>query len=107
VRKLPPEVHPIVQEIWCQPKCFRAMAQHLAALEETAAAVGRIASLPDVPLTIVSSADQPPPVMEKHRQLARLSPRGRHILAATAGHWIQFDDPDLVVATIRDLVGRR
>ena len=26
VRKLPPDVHPIVQEHWCRPKCFRAMA---------------------------------------------------------------------------------
>ena len=40
VRKLPPDVHPIVQTIWCQPKCFHAMADHLAALEETAAVVG-------------------------------------------------------------------
>ena len=30
VRKLPPEVHPIVQAHWSQPKCFRAMAEHLA-----------------------------------------------------------------------------
>src|SRR5438874_10567536 len=39
VRKLPPEVHPLVQMLWCEPKCFRAMADHLAALDETAAAV--------------------------------------------------------------------
>ena len=25
VRKLPPEVHPMVRALWCQPKCFRAM----------------------------------------------------------------------------------
>jgi hypothetical protein len=30
--------------------------------------------------------------------LARLSPIGRHIVAATSGHWVQFDDPNLVVA---------
>jgi pimeloyl-ACP methyl ester carboxylesterase len=104
VRKLPADVHPMVQAIWCEPKCFRAMAEHLASLEETAAAVGRITSLPDVPLVIVSSADQPEDVIEKHRRLARLSPRGRHIVAATDGHWIQFDDPDLVTRTIRDIV---
>src|SRR5919204_4046178 len=29
VRKLPPDVHPVVQALWCQPKCFQAMANHL------------------------------------------------------------------------------
>lgn len=105
VRKLPPDVHPVVQALWCQPKCFRAMADHLAALEETAAAVGRLTGLPDVPLAIVSSGDQPPDVIAKHRELARFSPSGRHVVAA-GGHWIQFDEPDLVVTIIRDIVDR-
>src|SRR5919201_2667965 len=106
VRKLPPEVHPLVQMVWCQPKCFRAMGDHLAALEETAAVVTRLTSLGDVPLAIISSGDQPPQVIAKHRQLAHLSTNGRHIVAATSGHWIQFDDPNLVVTTIRDVVDR-
>jgi pimeloyl-ACP methyl ester carboxylesterase len=80
------------------------MAAHLGAFGETAAAVGRIASLPDVPLLVVSSADQPADVIAKHRQLARLSPRGRHRVAPATGHWIQFDDPDLVVGAIREVV---
>ena len=46
VRKLPPDVHPIVQTLWCQPKCFRAMADHLAVLEETAAVVAAVTSCP-------------------------------------------------------------
>src|SRR5436190_166613 len=31
VRKPPPEVHPTIQSLRCQPKCFRAMADYLAA----------------------------------------------------------------------------
>jgi pimeloyl-ACP methyl ester carboxylesterase len=106
VRKLPPDVHPLVQMLWCQPKCFRAMADHLAALEETAAVVSRLTSLPEVPLVVISSGDQPPDVLDRHRRLAQLSPAGRHIVAAATGHWIQFDDPDLVVTTIRSVVER-
>jgi pimeloyl-ACP methyl ester carboxylesterase len=106
VRKLPPEVHPVVQAIWCQPKCFRAMADHLDALEETAAAAEGITSLPGVPLTIVSAGDQSPATIAKHRQLAGLSPHGRHIVAARSGHWIQFDEPELVVSAIHDIVIR-
>lgn len=106
VRKLPPDVHPVVQALWCQPKCFRAMAGHLAALEETAAAVSRVTSLSDVPLLIISSGDQTPDTIAQHRQLAHLSSQGRHIVATKSGHWIQFDEPDLVVAAIREMVER-
>ena len=100
VRKLPPEVHPIVQAHWSQPKCFRAMAAHLAALQDMAAAVAGVTSLPDVPLVVVSSGDQSPETIARHRALARLSPSGRHVIAEKAGHWIQLDDPELVVTTV-------
>jgi pimeloyl-ACP methyl ester carboxylesterase len=106
VRKLPAEVHPIVQALWCQPKCFRAMADHLAVLEETAAAASRVTALPDVPLVIISSGDQPPEILAMHRQLARISSQGRQIVAAKSGHWIQFDEPDLVVTVVREIVER-
>jgi pimeloyl-ACP methyl ester carboxylesterase len=106
VRKLPPDVHPIVQALWCQPKCFRATAEHLAVLEETAAVVGGVTSLRDIPLVIISSGDQPPETIAKHRQLARLSSQSRHSIATKSGHWIQFDEPALVVDAIREVVDR-
>jgi len=106
VRKLPPDLHPVVQALWGQPKCFRAMADHLAVLEETAAAVDRAISLADLPLLVISSGDQTPETFEQHRRLALRSSRGRHIVATNSGHWIQFDEPDLVVTAIRDMVER-
>jgi pimeloyl-ACP methyl ester carboxylesterase len=106
VRKLPAEVHPIVQALWCQPKCFRAMAEYLAALEEITAAASRVGSLGDVPLVIISSHDQPPDTVSRHRALARLSSQGRHMIATGSGHWIQFDEPGLVVSAVRDIVER-
>jgi pimeloyl-ACP methyl ester carboxylesterase len=106
VRKLPPDVHPMVQSIWCQPKCFQAMADHLAVLEETAAVAGGVTSLPNVPLVIISSGDRSPATIATHRALARLSSQSRHIIATRSGHWIQFDEPDLVVTAIRDVVDR-
>lgn len=106
VRKLRPDVHPIVQALWCQPKCFRAMADHLAALGETAAVVAGVTSLPDVPLVIISSGDQSSETIARHRHLARLSLQSRHVVATRSGHWIQFDEPELVVTTIREVVDR-
>jgi pimeloyl-ACP methyl ester carboxylesterase len=42
--------------------------------------------------------------MEEHRDLARLSSKGRHIVASRSGHWIQFDEPELVVTAVREVV---
>jgi pimeloyl-ACP methyl ester carboxylesterase len=104
VRKLPPEIHPVIQALWCEPKCFRGMAAHLGALPETAAAASRVTSLHDVPLVIVSSGDQPPAMLATHRALATLSSRGRHVMATKSAHWIQLDEPDLVVNIVREVV---
>lgn len=106
VRKLPPEVHPLVQALWCQPKCFHAMADHLRVLREAAAFVASLSSLPDVPLVTISSADQPAHIVDEHRQIARFSSRGRHVIASRSGHWIQFDEPEVVVSAIRDVVAQ-
>ncbi len=103
VRKLPPDVHPMVQALWSQPKCFTGMAQHLEALEEGAATVARITSLGDLPMVVISSGDQAAETITRQQALARLSSRGRQITSRKSGHWIQFDDPELVVSTIREL----
>ena len=105
VQKLPPEVHPMVQAAWCQPKCFRAMADQLRVFQEaTEAAPVRCPSLRDVPLAVISSADQPASVMASHEALARTSSHGRHVVASKSGHWVPFDEPELVVEAIRDVV---
>lgn len=104
VRKLPPEVHPAVQELWCDPKCFRGMAEHLSAMGPMGAAVARVTSLGDLPLTIVSSGDQPADIIEQHRRLATLSSRGRQIVAAHSGHWIHLDEPEIVVRAIHQVI---
>jgi pimeloyl-ACP methyl ester carboxylesterase len=80
------------------------MAQHLAALEETAAAASGVTSLSDVPLVIISAGDQSATTIAKQRQFARLSLRSRHMVATKSGHWIQFDEPDLVLAVIGEMV---
>jgi pimeloyl-ACP methyl ester carboxylesterase len=106
VRKLPEEVHPVVSMLWSQPKCFRAMGQHIAAMQEMAHLVSGVATLPDVPLVVISSGDQPAETLAKQRRLTTLSPQGRHLIASRSAHWVQFDEPDLVVAAVRDVVER-
>lgn len=106
VRKLPPDVHPIVQALWCQPKCFHAMADHLRALERDGGSMASFVPSDRVPVIVISGGDQPPDQIDAHRKLAESSRDGRHVIAARSGHWILFDEPELIVSAVRDLVGR-
>jgi pimeloyl-ACP methyl ester carboxylesterase len=53
---------------------------------------------------VISSADQPASVLASHEALVRLSSHGRHVVASKSGHWVPFDEPELVVDAIRDVV---
>jgi pimeloyl-ACP methyl ester carboxylesterase len=103
VRKLPPDLHPFVQAHWCQPKCFAAIDAHLRTLERDVAQIAAVTVPRDIPVVVISSADQPAHQLEAHRRLAAESARGRHIVATRGAHWVQFDQPELVVDAIREL----
>ena len=102
VRKLPSEVHPIVQALWCQPKCFGAMADHLLVFERSASTAAAVPPR-EVPLVVISSANQPPEHLDAHRSVAAASLHGRHVIAARSSHWVQFDEPELIVAVVQEL----
>jgi pimeloyl-ACP methyl ester carboxylesterase len=92
VRKLPPEVWPIVRAHWCLPKSFRALANYLESLP-TNAAHGKLPG--PIPTIILTPPDY-------HCEI----PEGAiHRIAHHSGHWIQLDEPDLVAAAIRDVIG--
>ncbi len=106
VRKLPPEIHPVVQALWCDPKCFRGMADHMLTLQRDGADMAAGVPRREIPVVVISGGDQPPDQVAAQRKLADSSAEGRHIIAARSAHWVQFDEPDLLVSAIRDLALR-
>ena len=106
VRKLPPELHPTVQALWCQPKCFYAMADHLAVLEREGVSLSGFIPPGEIPVIVISSGNQPPDEIAAHGMLAARSADGRHVIAARSAHWVQFDEPALVVTLVAELVDR-
>jgi pimeloyl-ACP methyl ester carboxylesterase len=58
----------------------------------------------DIPVVVISGGDQPAEQIAAHRGLSEHSDAGRHVIAARSGHWILFDEPDLIVGAIRSLV---
>jgi pimeloyl-ACP methyl ester carboxylesterase len=104
VRKLPADVHPMVQALWCHPKCFRAMAEYLQTLEREGASMAALTPPREIPVVVISSGHQASEQIASQRRIAERSFRGRHVVASRSGHWVPFDEPELIVDAIRQIV---
>jgi len=103
VRKLPPEVWPMVRSHWCLAKSFTSMADYLDQIPGACALSVDDAALSQIPVTVISAETSPLEVIEEHRRIASCSARGRHLVAKGSGHWVQLDRPDIVIEAVGDL----
>lgn len=106
IRKLPPEIWPVVQAHWCTHRSFKAMAHHLESLPGIASECSIGCDLGDLPLIVLSASDASPARMAAHRHIVKQSRKGRLIVAENSGHWIQLDQPELVVSAVRDVIAK-
>lgn len=107
IAKLPREFLPLLRAFWSQRKPFAALAAGLEGLVESAREVEREAGgLGELPLVVLSAGNASGGRLAAHAELARLSRRGTHVVVHTAGHWIHLDEPEVVVAAIREVVGQ-
>jgi pimeloyl-ACP methyl ester carboxylesterase len=101
---------------------FETASKEAASIRENfaAARAARITGLGEMPLVVLSPAEQPAEVTkllsaedaqqledvteELQAELAALSPNGRHVRVPESGHYIQIDQPDAVVDAIHAVV---
>lgn len=100
VGKLPPDLWPVVRAHWCHPKSFQSMANHLSALPASAAVTLAAGALPDVPVIVLTASHASDAVRDEHRTL------GEQWIASRSGHWIQLDEPELVLQAVRDVLAK-
>jgi pimeloyl-ACP methyl ester carboxylesterase len=100
------------------PKFIEARTAEANAIFESLDQViaARITSLGDIPLVVLyrGITDTPTPGMtddenkewwqELQTELAALSPQGELVLAETSGHYIQLDQPELVIDAIQQVL---
>jgi pimeloyl-ACP methyl ester carboxylesterase len=103
VTKLPPEVLPAIRAHWSRPKSFATMARYLAALPPSSAEFLETASLPAVPL-IVLSAQCTGEQLAGQRELASLCSAGEHRMIPDCGHWVHLDRPEAVVEAVKQIL---
>jgi pimeloyl-ACP methyl ester carboxylesterase len=104
VQKMPPQVWPMVQAHWCQPKAFLGMAEYFKSLPASAEQAAAISNLPDIPASILSAANSTPAQLAERDAIARRSTHGKHTIVPDSGHWIHLDQPQVVIDTIREMV---
>jgi pimeloyl-ACP methyl ester carboxylesterase len=103
--------------------CHTDIAEMLAFERTCEEARPAMRNIPAVPMTVLSSSEHDPNVeagsdndvlrsrwyitwRALQDNLAGLVPGTIHVIAPAAGHYINRDDPDLVVRILRDLAGR-
>lgn len=82
---------------------------------QTATQIEEAGPFPDKPFTVVSGIKKPPFMsaqayeirMNNQLDLVKLSKQGKHIRAASSGHFPQLTEPDLVIQAIRDCIHSR
>ncbi len=104
LNKVPAALHPVLRRIWTQPKFWRALGGQMEQLADSCDGLAAQRLPPDLPVAVISAARITEGQLAHHHSLAAQSRRGRHLRAKHAGHWIPLDEPEFVIAAIRDIL---
>ena len=102
VRKMPREVWPAVAAHWSRPGFFTGLRSHLEAIPETVREMHPPEPISHIPVTILTPGKAIP---LSEDDLRGIGDRTRQLIAANSAHWIHLDEPDLVIDSIREMVG--
>jgi pimeloyl-ACP methyl ester carboxylesterase len=88
----------------------------ITSFAETASQIRAAPLFPDIPLTVISAGKGPPSWLvgdgfirifqDNQRRLVALSPQATQIIAKQSGHFVQNDEPEVVVQAIREVVDK-
>jgi pimeloyl-ACP methyl ester carboxylesterase len=104
--RLPLEARRPLRRFWTLPRFYEALGSQIEFISESAreALEASADGYGDLPLVTLSSTDPGDYRIRQQEELARLSTRGRHIVASNSGHWIPLDQPEVVIGAIRDVL---
>ena len=102
--KLPPTARAALRWMWTQPRFFEALGSQIDTICQSAGEALDAGNVGDIPLVVVSATRPPPHQVALQERLARMSSKGRRIVASSSGHWVPLDQPEVVVAAVREVV---
>lgn len=117
--KVPETIRPMLRAGWLRTSYATTLTDEANALSDTLYQVQHSGSLDDLPLVVLTATgpvwwpDMPAEVnpakfrkmwMELQHDLTTLSSNSRQVLADHSSHFIQFDQPELVIDAIRQVI---
>ena len=98
------------------PKMPPPVRAELKGTEESGEAVAQSVQLPKVPVVVLTGTKKNPEFpgnpleqdlkLELHNALVARTPGAKHVLAPNSRHYIQNDDPKLLIQAVRDVVSQ-
>jgi pimeloyl-ACP methyl ester carboxylesterase len=106
--KLPVAARRPLRQFWTEPKFYDALGSQIASICTSAREVMEAApgGYGDLPLVTISSTNPPADRLARQEAVARLSTRGRHVIASDSGHWIPLDQPQVVIDAILEVINQ-
>lgn len=108
---LPPALQPVARAMGLRSDAYDWIFGEAQAIEQSEAQIRAAAAFPPIPLIVLTavggnwpSADMKQCWLELQAELARLSPHGSHRISEESHHFMQFDQPHLVIDAIREIV---
>ena len=104
IEKMPRELLPVMRASWSRPQPYETIMHQVEALSQSAAQVAGTGSHGEIPLVVLSASNPSGDRQRAQTEAARLSANGKHRVASDSGHWINIDQPALVIEAIREVV---
>lgn len=106
IRKLPEQALPMVRSHWSRAQSFETMAATLASLPESARAVLEMAIPPEIPIAVLSASSATEQELRERDGWVQQCQGGQHVRLNDCGHWLQLEQPGMIVSAIREMVER-
>jgi pimeloyl-ACP methyl ester carboxylesterase len=107
--KLPAHARKPLRQFWTCDKFYAALGSQIEWIRQSAAEALEASNegYGDIPLVTISSTDPGDYRLRQQETLARLSTRGRHVIASNSGHWIPLDQPQVVIDAVADVLSQQ
>jgi pimeloyl-ACP methyl ester carboxylesterase len=102
VGKMPREVWPIVAAHWSHPGYYAGMRSHVEAVPDTVREMQDAEPIHGIPILLLTPGKSSP---LSEQCLQRIGDNVQQVIAPASAHWIHLDQPDLVIDSIRAMVG--
>jgi pimeloyl-ACP methyl ester carboxylesterase len=102
VGKMPQEVWPVVAAHWSRPSYYAGMRSHVEAVPDTVREMQDAEPIHGIPVLLLTPGKSLP---LSDQCLRRIGDNVRQVIAPASAHWIHLDQPDLVIDSIRAMVG--